>query len=188
VGSDLILFDYALLAIIAISTIISLFRGFFREALSLATWALGVWCAWRLGPQMAHLLEAWITPPLVRLWVARALVLIAVLIAGGLVGALLQLILHSTGLSGTDRAVGMVFGCARGALLVGILLVVMQAADFDQTEWWPRSVLIPYFDPVTDIIRHAAEDGLELLDELDAGDATAGPAGPVAFCNETIWG
>jgi membrane protein required for colicin V production len=174
VVSELILFDYALLAVIAISTIISLFRGFFREALSLATWAAGVWCAWRLGPQMAELLEPWITPPVARLWVGRALVLVAVLIAGGVLGALLQVILHSTGLSGTDRAVGMVFGCARGALLVGLVLIALQAADFDQTEWWPRSVLIPYFDPVTDIIRHAAEDGLELLDELESGDLATG--------------
>jgi len=174
VVDELIFFDLALLAVIAVSTLISLFRGFFKEALSLATWGAGVYLAWLFGSQVAGLLDEWIAPALVRLWVARGMVLVAVLIAGGLFGTLLTLLLHSTGLSGTDRAVGMIFGFGRGVLLAGIVLAVMQAADFDQTEWWPRSALIPYFDPVTDMIRHAAEDGLELLEELDYPDASGG--------------
>lgn len=179
-ASDLVVFDYALIAIIAVSTIISLFRGFFKEAMSLGAWVVALWVAWQFGPEVAGYLEEWITPTAVRLWAARALVVIAVLLAGGLVNAFLHMVLESTGLSSTDRAIGMVFGFGRGVLLAGIVLAGMEAADFDETEWWPESVLVPYFAPVTDMIRHAAEDGLELLDglELDAEAAlTAPPAG-----------
>ncbi len=171
--TELILFDYLLLAMLFFSTVISLFRGFFREALSLGTWVIAIWAAWKFGPQLAGLLQDWVSPTAVRLWAARALVVIGVLIAGGVLGAFFNFVLETTGLTGTDRAIGMVFGFARGVVLVGLLLVIMEAADFDETEWWPQSVLIPYFEPVTDMIRHAAEDGLEFLDDLEADEEEA---------------
>jgi len=163
-------FDYLLIAVMVFSTIISLFRGFFREAMSLGTWVIAIWAAWKFGPELAQLLEDWITPTAVRLWAARALVVIGVLIAGGLLGAFFNFVLETTGLTGTDRAIGMVFGFGRGVVMVGVLLVVLQAADFNETEWWPRSFLVPYFAPVTDMIRHAADDGLEMLDEFEEGE------------------
>jgi len=166
-AAQFVLFDYALLAILLLSTLLSLLRGFFREAMSLATWVIAIWVAWKFGGELAVLLESWITPTAVRIWAARALLVIGILIAGGLLGSFFNFVLHTTGLTGTDRAIGMVFGFARGVLLVGVLLAVLEAADFDETEWWPESALIPYFEPVTDMIRHAAEDGLEFLDEFE---------------------
>lgn len=164
---ELVWFDYLLLAILGCSTLVSLFRGFFKEAISLCAWIIALWVAWKYGPQLSTALESWISPPVVRLWAARALIVIAVLIGGGLFGTLLHFLLESTGLSGTDRAIGMVFGFGRGVVISGILLAVLESAGFSETEWWPDSVLIPYFAPVTDMIRHAAEDGLEFLDDLE---------------------
>ncbi len=165
--SKLILFDYVVIGVMAFSTLISLFRGFFKEAMSLGTWVVAVWLAWKFGPQVAGILENIIPPTAVRLWAARALVVIGVLIAGGLLGQFFHFVLETTGLTGTDRAIGMVFGFGRGIVLVGLMLVIMEAADFNETEWWPESVLIPFFEPVTDMIRHAAEDGMDFLDELE---------------------
>lgn len=172
-ATQLILFDYLLLAIMVFSTLISLFRGFFREAMSLGTWVVAIWVAWKFGPQVAGALEGLITPTAVRLWAARALVVIGVLIAGGLLGTFFHFVLETTGLTGTDRAIGMVFGFGRGVVLVGLLLAIMESADFNETEWWPGSVLIPYFEPVTDMIRHAAEDGLVFLDDLEEAEGAA---------------
>lgn len=177
-ATQLILFDYLLLAILGFSTLISLFRGFFREAMSLGTWVVAIWVAWKFGPQLAEMLQGLISPTAVRLWAARALVVIGVLIAGGLLGTFFHFVLETTGLTGTDRAIGMVFGFARGVVLVGLLLAIMQSADFDETEWWPQSVLMPYFAPVTDMIRHAAEDGLEFLDDLEAAEGAAADGVP----------
>ena len=166
-AAQLVLFDYLLIAIMGFSTVISLFRGFFKEAMSLGTWVVAIWAAWKFGPELAVFLESLITPTAVRLWAARALMVIGVLIAGGLVGACFHFVLETTGLTGTDRAIGMVFGFGRGVVLIGLLLAIMESADFDETEWWPQSVLIPYFEPVTDMIRHAAEDGLDFIDDLE---------------------
>jgi membrane protein required for colicin V production len=165
--TELVLFDYVLIGIMTFSMVSSLFRGFFKEALSLGTWVVAIWVAWKFGPQVAEVLESFITPTAVRLWAARALVVIGVLIGGGILGQFFHFVLETTGLTGTDRAIGMVFGFGRGVVLVGLMLAVMEFADFNETEWWPQSVLIPYFSPVTDMILHAADDGLEFLDDIE---------------------
>ena len=159
--------DYALIVIVGLSAVISLFRGFFREAVSLGTWVVGLWLAWKLGPQVAGFLEPWISTSVLRLWAARVLVVIGVLIAGGLLSWIFGIILDSTGLSGTDRALGTVFGFARGVLLAGLAIMALDLMGFREAAWWQESKLIPYAAPVADIIRHAAEDGLEFIEDLD---------------------
>ena len=165
--TDLMWFDYLLLAVLAISTVISLFRGFLREALSLLGWVLAIWAAWRFGMQLADQLVPWVKADMPRLWLARGAIIVLVLLLSGLVSALLRVMLHSTGLSGTDRAAGMIFGFGRGVLLAGVLIVMLEAAGFQASDWWVESQLVPYAAPVTDMIRHAAEDGLVLLDEFE---------------------
>jgi len=45
--------DYLLLSIIALSMLLSLFRGFVSEVLSLLFWLLSFWLAARLAPAAA---------------------------------------------------------------------------------------------------------------------------------------
>jgi membrane protein required for colicin V production len=159
--------DYVLLVIVGLSTVISLFRGFFKEAISLGAWILALWLAWRLGPDFAGYLEPWIAAPELRLWATRFLIVVAVLLAGGLVNAFFGIVLDSAGLSSTDRVLGSFFGFARGVLLAGLLIMVLELMGFRESAWWGESKLIPYAAPVADIIRDAAEDGLDLLQEPD---------------------
>lgn len=158
--------DIVLGSIILVSAIISIFRGFFREAFSLLTWVAAIWAAIEYGTQGAELLADWGTS-VVRLWVARLLILIAVLFVGGVLNWMLGLLLHKTGLSGTDRVIGMVFGIARGVVLVGIVVLVMEELGYDETAWWWESKLIPYAAPVVDTLRYMAEDSRDFLDELE---------------------
>lgn len=162
--------DYALIVIVGLSVVVSLFRGFFKEAVSLGTWVVALWLAWKMGPEVAGFLEPWITTSVLRLWAARVLTVIAVLIAGGFLSWFFGVVLDNTGLSGTDRAIGTVFGLARGILLAGLAVMTLDLMGFREAAWWDESKLIPYAAPVADIIRHAAEDGLEFLEDLE-GDA-----------------
>jgi len=168
---DWIWIDYALAAVVIVSTCISLFRGFFKEALSLVNWVAALWLSWQLGPLLASGLAGFIGDPVLQMWVARLLILIGVLILGGLVSKLVALVLNSSGLTGTDRALGMVFGFGRGIILAGLLVVVLEFLGFNQSAWWEQSKLIPYTAPIADIIRHAAEDGIEYV-----GDAMGSAA------------
>jgi membrane protein required for colicin V production len=137
--------DILIIGIIAVSAIISLIRGFVQEALSLATWIAGFTLAWFFFRQLAVQLEPWIEVASLRLGVAYGIILLVVLLLGALVNILMKSLVESTGLSGTDRLIGIFFGVARGAVVVSILMLLAGLTPFPGDTWWTESRLIPYF-------------------------------------------
>ena len=106
--------DLVILGIIALSALISLVRGFVKEFVSLVTWIVAGVIALRYFSPMAQLLEPFIAAPMVRNVVGFALLFIATLIIGAIVNFILSQLVSKTGLSGTDKALGVVFwGSAR---------------------------------------------------------------------------
>ena len=62
---------------------------------------------------------------LLQVWVARLLVLIAVVIAAWLLGSLLSYLVQRSGLTlGVDRLLGALFGLVRGAVIVGFAVML----------------------------------------------------------------
>ena len=159
--------DYLLIIVLGMSTLVSLFRGFFKEALSLAGWVVSLWIAWRIGPADSALLESSIADPVLRLWAARFILFSVALLICGIISRLVSALVSSSGLTGTDRTLGMVFGFGRGVVLTGILIATLDMLGFSESAWWQESKLIPYASPVAEIIRHAAEDGLEYIGGMD---------------------
>lgn len=136
--------DYVIIGIIALSALISLVRGFMREALSLAVWVAAFWIAWTFFRELADHLT-WLSLPSVRLGAALAMLFIATLIVGGMVNFLVGQLVEKTGLSGTDRLIGMLFGAARGILLVTLLILLAGLTPLPEDPWWKSSQLIGYF-------------------------------------------
>lgn len=137
--------DYVLLGIIFVSAVISLLRGFVREAFSLAIWILAFWISWSFFRELQMHFQPWIDSPTVRLGIAFALLMAATLIIGGMVNYLIIQLIERTGMSGTDRFIGMIFGIARGALLIAILVLLSGLTTLPQEGWWNDSQLMPYF-------------------------------------------
>ncbi|MEW7979938.1 MAG: CvpA family protein [Candidatus Sedimenticola endophacoides] len=136
--------DYVIIGILILSALISLVRGFVREALSLAAWVVAFWVAWTFFRELATRLD-WFTVPSVRLGAAFAILFIATLMVGALLNFLMGQLVDKTGLSGTDRLLGMFFGAARGAVLVAILVLLAGLTPFPNDPWWTQSHLIGYF-------------------------------------------
>jgi membrane protein required for colicin V production len=157
-------FDYTLLALVCVSTIISIFRGFVKEAMSLASLIVAIWAAAQFGPQMGDLIGSGIESETLRFWLGRAVLLVGILFAGGILSWLVSELLDSTGLSGTNRAVGMIFGLGRGIILAGVFVLLLDFAGFSQSSWWEESKLIPYAAPVAEFVSETAENGIEYLD------------------------
>lgn len=142
--------DALILGVIAISALISLSRGFIKEALSLVTWIVAGVIAWMFGGSLAHHFEPYIDTPSVRIIAACALLFVVTLLIGALVNFLLAQLVRATGLTGTDRLLGMVFGAARGLLLIVILVGLLSLAPVQHDSWWQQSTLIPHFLLIAD--------------------------------------
>jgi membrane protein required for colicin V production len=138
--------DWTILGILVLSALISLKRGFVKEALSLATWVAAVIIAILFSDRLAILLIDQIETPSIRELVAFALLFIATLLVGAMVGYVIGALVRITGLSGTDRLLGMLFGLARGFVVVMALLIFLpQILPLEQDQWWHESLLIPHF-------------------------------------------
>lgn len=142
--------DWAIVAVIALSALISLTRGFVKEALSLLTWVIAGLVAWLFGGALADLLVDYIATPSIRVITACAILFVLTLILGGLINYLIGQLVLVTGLTGTDRFLGMVFGAARGALLVVVAVGLLSLAPVEGDVWWRESSLIPHFLLVAD--------------------------------------
>lgn len=137
--------DYCLIGIIGLSGLIGLIRGLVREVFSLAAWGAAVWVALHYNREISGYLEAVIPLPSARLAVAFAVLFMATLALAGLVVFLLNKLIQSTGLSGTDRLAGLLFGTARGALVIAVLVLLAGATPLPEDSWWKESKLIPPF-------------------------------------------
>ena len=137
--------DYVIIGIVGLSALISLLRGLVRETVSLAVWILAFAFTWTYFRDLAAQLTPWVETPSLRLGIAFAILLLAVLLVGGIVGFVIGGLVDKTGLSGTDRLLGVLFGAARGAVLVAILVLLAGLTPFPQEPWWQDSSLILHF-------------------------------------------
>lgn len=137
--------DWVILAILAISSLISLKRGFVKEALSMANWVIAFVVAMTFRDPLSALLVDQISTPSVRDMAAFAILFALTLIVGAMVNYLLGELIRMTGLSGTDRFFGVMFGFIRGFIVVMALLMFVPAiVPVQQDAWWQNSVLIPH--------------------------------------------
>tara|TARA_R110002111_G_scaffold180097_1_gene245754 strand:+ start:135 stop:629 length:495 start_codon:yes stop_codon:yes gene_type:complete len=138
--------DYVIIGIIALSAIISVVRGFVKEVLSLVAWVLAFWVALTFSPQLATFLSDYIATPSIRLFAAFAALFIVTLILSALVNHMISALVEKTGLSGTDRALGIVFGLLRGVAIVTLLVLLAGATPMPHDPWWHNALLIEHFE------------------------------------------
>nr|WP_245399277.1 CvpA family protein [Pseudomonas syringae] len=138
------------MGIVAISALISLKRGFVKEALSLTTWIIAGVVAWMFGAGLSLYLVNYIDTPSARVIASCTILFVATLLVGAMVNFLIGELIRVTGLSGTDRFLGMVFGAARGGLLVVVAVGLLSLGPVQQDQWWQQSRLVPQFLMVAD--------------------------------------
>jgi len=145
--------DVLIILVLLGSTLVGLLRGFVREAVSLVFWIVAIWAAWKFGPLVEPHLGGLLADPKVAPWVGRLVVLVLVVLAGWVVGMLLSYFTRSLGLGIMDRGLGLLFGVARGVVLVGLMMIGGELLHLNQEGWWHRSKLVPYGETAGDWLR-----------------------------------
>lgn len=137
--------DIAIIALVVLSAVLSLFRGFVKEALALASWLVALWVSMVFYEDLAVVLSQWIAEASLQNIAAFSILFISVLLLGALVNYLASKLVVKTGLAVTDRMLGVVFGAARGLVIVAILVLFAGLTPMPQDSWWQGSQLIGYF-------------------------------------------
>lgn len=120
-------------------------RGFVKEAISLAVWFAALFIASQFYADLAVYFTK-INDELIRNGAAIAVLFVVTLILGALVNHVIGQLVQATGLSGTDRALGAVFGGLRGILIASALLFFLDTfTPSASSTWWEESVLVPEF-------------------------------------------
>ncbi len=145
--------DLAILIIILLSALISLIRGFVKESISLLTWIVAGVLAFRYFTPMSSLLEPYVSAPTIRAIAAFALLFVSTLIVGAIVNFIMSQLVSKTGLSGTDKALGVVFGAARGVLIVTMVVLLASLTPMPEASWWQESATVGMFQQLAEWVK-----------------------------------
>ncbi len=145
--------DLVILGVIALSALISLIRGFVKESISLVTWIVAGVLAFRYFSPMASLLEPFVESPTVRNVAGFGILFVVTLIIGAVVNFIMSQLVSKTGLSGTDKALGVVFGAARGVLIVTMIVLLASLTPMPEASWWQDSVTVDFFQQIAEWLK-----------------------------------
>jgi len=140
--------DYALLIIVALSALYSVFRGFVREVLSLAGWVLAFWVAIKYSAHLAVYLEGTIDIPGVRFVAAFLALFLGIMVGSIFISRMVVKLVRLGGLRGFDRFIGAGFGVARGLVIVTVLVLLGSLSPLTQEPAWQQSMMVPYLQKI----------------------------------------
>jgi membrane protein required for colicin V production len=138
--------DWTIAAIVAISFLLGIWRGFMREIFSLAGWVAAVYLSLRYAVPFGALLPGGIDWPVLRTSIAVAIIVVLCLFTATLLGWVVHKFITAARLSGTDRMLGGLFGVLRGVLIVFAVIYFASRTAFAQQPAWRNALLVQPFE------------------------------------------
>lgn len=133
-------FDYAVLGVLGVSIMWGVWRGLVREVISIVGWVAAFVVANFLAEPLSQYLPRSIPTLQLRLLIAFVVVFVATLAVATLLGMLLSKVIKAAGLGGLDRALGALFGTARGLLVVVAAALLAGLTGAPRQAFWRDSV------------------------------------------------
>lgn len=131
--------DWALLAVLALSVAVGLWRGLVFEVLSLLGWVAAYIAAQAFAPTLAPVLPVGTAGGALNHAVAFALAFVVALLLWALASRLLRALIHATPLQAVDRVLGGGFGLLRGAVLLLAVATVVLLTPAQGAPAWRHS-------------------------------------------------
>ncbi len=151
--------DYTLIFLVGLSIVLSLWRGFVREVISIVGLVAAFLIASRISAEVGAILLDWFPNRTVANIAGFALVFIIIMVVVGLIGALIRKLVHMAELTTTDRTLGMLFGLTRGILLISLTALIYTSYTEPDKPWLEDSALAPYAIEGGDLLGQAIPEG-----------------------------
>ncbi|HSO07962.1 MAG TPA: CvpA family protein [Pelomicrobium sp.] len=134
-------FDYAVLAVVGLSVLVSVIRGAVREVLALAGWVAAFLIANLMAPHLALMLPVEIPGEALKLLIAFLTLFIGTLLVAGLATIAVAELIKAAGLTTLDRGLGALFGAARGGLIVLVAVLLAGLTAMPKERFWQEAAL-----------------------------------------------
>jgi membrane protein required for colicin V production len=146
-------FDIAVLTGIALSVFVGFWRGVVSEVLALVAWALALIAGRMFAPQLAPEFGRWLNETGLQYIAAFTAIVVVVLMIVSAVRFLLNNLLKAVGLGFLDRFLGAVFGLARGALVVLVIVAAGGLTSIPKQTWWRDAMLAPPLETAVVVLK-----------------------------------
>ena len=146
-------FDYAVLAVVGVSVLVSLFRGAVREVMSILSWIAAFLIALHYAPMLSELLPVAVKHSWLRLFVAFVVLMIGSLILFALVTLAVSQLVRRTGLAPWDRALGALFGLARALVILIALVLIAELTPLPKEPAWRNAMFRPPLEAMAKNVR-----------------------------------
>lgn len=157
------LLDIILIVLMLISGFLAMVRGFSREVLSISSWVIAGLVAFtfysRLTPLVAEYTVSFTSNELVPQILAGAIIFLVALIIVSLITMKIADLIVDSRVGALDRTLGFVFGAARGALLVMVLLMFyLNFFPDNQPDWVANAKSKPMLESMGESLVNALPD------------------------------
>lgn len=172
--------DLVVVAVIAISTIFAIYRGFVAESLSVFAWVAAAFASLYFGHAVVPLMAGHFSPLAAKI-VAYAAVFLVVLIPLSFISYRFAGAVQNSPVHAIDRSLGGAFGVLRGLAIVGLayLLFSMVVPVRAQPGWVSHAHLLPLIQSSSDVLLSLVPGKAKIAkaDEAPAGaaDTASGP-------------
>lgn len=138
--------DWGIVAILAVSCLLGIWRGLMREIFSLAGWVAAVFLSLRYAVPLGAHLPGDIDWPVLRTSIAVAIIVILCLFIATLLGWVVHKLITAARLSGTDRMLGGMFGVLRGVVIIFAAVYFTSRTTLAQQPAWRDALLVQPFE------------------------------------------
>ncbi len=137
------LVDWLMLGVMLLSMLAGALRGLVYELLSVVAWIASFLLAQWLAPEVAPSMPMGNASPALRMAVTFAVLFALGVFAGGFIAFVVKKMIDAIGLRPADRSLGLLFGAARGAILLMAVAAVIGMTTLRTASWWQESHAVP---------------------------------------------
>ncbi|UOM33869.1 CvpA family protein [Acuticoccus sp. I52.16.1] len=180
---NIAILDGVVIAVVFISAVLAMFRGFVREVLSIAAWVAAAVLAYMFYEQALPYVSQYVDNQTIAIGLSAAGIFLVSLIVVSLITMKISDFVMDSPVGAVDRLVGFVFGAARGLLLVVVAVIFFNwlVAAPDRPAWVTTAASYPKLSELGERLLAAIPDDPEQAIRgafEDGGDSTPAPTTP----------